>query len=52
MNTASSEDFIVEHETKDKSEGKDVGTSSLAASQACAAKISRRLGRKVACTTV
>ena len=52
MNTASSEDFTVEHEVEDKSEGEDVGTSTPVASRARAARISRRLGLKVARTTV
>ena len=47
---SSSEEFTVEHEEEDRSGGEDVGTSMLAASWACAARISRRLTRKVACT--
>ena len=52
MNLGSSEDFSVEHEAEDRSEGEDVGTSTPVASQARATRISRRLGRKVARTTV
>ena len=49
---ASSEDFSMEHEKEDRSVGEDVGTSTPAASRARAARISRRLTRKVARTTV
>ena len=51
MNMASSEEFTVEHEEEDRSGGEDVGTSTHAASQGCAAGISRRLTCKVARTT-
>ena len=52
MNMESSEDFTMEHEEEDRSGGEDVGTSTRAASQTRAARISRRLTWKVACTTV
>ena len=48
---ASSEDFSVDHEEEDRSSGEDVGTSARVASRTRAARISRRLTRKVACTT-
>ena len=51
MNMASSEDFSMEHEEEDRSGGEDVGTSTPAASRARAARISKRLTRKVARTT-
>ena len=51
MNMSSSEEFTVEHEEEDRSDGEDVGTSTPAASWARAARISRRLTRKVARTT-
>ena len=48
---SSSEEFIVEHEEEDRFGGKDVGTSTPAASRARAAWISMSLARKVARTT-
>ena len=48
---SSSEEFTVDHEEEDRSGGEDVGTSTPAASRAGAARISKRLTRKVARTT-
>ena len=49
---SSNVEFTVQHEEEDRYGGEDVGTSTPAASRARAARISRRLTRKVARTTV